>query len=119
VLAAFAAAAWQGSRTVSLASAALLRGDYRAAAGHADTARRWQPWASEPWRQLGLAQIGLGDLGGARASFRHAVANDPDDWQTWYDLAIVSHGAERATAVRHARRLNPLAEELRPFASTG
>ena len=81
-----------------------------AAAGHADTARRWQPWASEPLLNLGLAQLGLGDDAAARASFRRAVAKDPDDWQAWSDLAAVTRGAERAAALREARRLNPLGE---------
>jgi hypothetical protein len=107
-LATFAAIGWRGNHALSLASVALSRGDYHKAAAEAGTAQRWQPWASAPWLTLGLARIGLGDLPAARASFRRAVAKDRADWEPWYDLSLVSHGAERAAALRAATRLNPL-----------
>jgi len=111
-LAAVAVTGWHGNRSLSLANAAFGRGDYREAVEHADAARRWQPWASEPWRERGLAEIGLGATGAARASFLRAVAKDPADWQAWYDLAIVSRGPDRARALRKARALNPLSREV-------
>lgn len=107
-LATFAAIGWRGNRALALASAHLSRGEYRAAASDAQTAEHWQPWASGPWLTLGLARIGLGEIQAARISFRRAVAKDRLDWEPWYDLALVSRGAERAAAFREARRLNPL-----------
>ena len=112
-IAAVVAAGWHGNRALALATVAYGRGDYRAAVEQADAAQRWQPWASEPWIERGLAEIGLGATGAARKSFLHAVAEDTADWQAWYDLALVSRGAERATAIRQARRLNPLSREVR------
>jgi O-antigen ligase len=115
-LATFAAVGWRGNHDLALASVALSKGDYHAAAAAAGAAQRWQPWASGPWLTLGLARIGLGDLPGARASFRRAVAKDRADWEPWYDLSLVSHGTERAAALRAARRLNPLNRALGSFA---
>jgi hypothetical protein len=116
-LGAFATAGWRGNRALALASAALSRGDYRAAVGNARTAQRWQPWASAPWLTLGVARIGLGELQAARISFRRAVERDRLDWEAWYDLALVSRGAERAAALEQARRLNPMNRDARLLAT--
>ena len=44
-------------------------------------------------------------------SLRVAVRRDPSSWEAWYDLAVVSHGAERRTAATKALTLNPLGAE--------
>src|SRR5581483_850222 len=111
-LASFAAVTWFGNRTLDLATSSLTKTDYAKAALQAKEAARWQPWASEPWRQLGIAQIALHRPAAARHSFRIAVAKDPLDWQPWFDLALVAEGREQTFAYNRARRLNPLAEEF-------
>jgi hypothetical protein len=115
-LGAFAGTGWIGNRALARAAAALSQRDYRAVIRDARAARSWQPWASEPWRELGLAELSLGDTGAARASFRHAISLDRLDWQTWLDLAAASGGAERAQALQESLRLNPLSPQVRALA---
>jgi tetratricopeptide (TPR) repeat protein len=92
--------------------------DLDEAADEARKAQDWAPWSSEPWQRLGEAQLGLGNLAGARASFRKAVDKEPGDWLLWLRLAEASSGAEREAALREAERLNPLANEIREFRET-
>ena len=70
------------------------------------------PWSSEPWRHLGEAQLGRGQLRAARASFRRALAKDPQDWSLWFDIALATRGREQAQALARAERLNPLGSEV-------
>ena len=44
------------------------------------------------WRQLGEAQLVLGDLPAARQSLRRAITKDPRNWVLWLDLAPPSRG---------------------------
>ena len=83
------------------------------AADQAGVAKRWAPWASEPLRLLGEAQLGAGYPGRARASFRAALERDPENWQLWVDLALASSGAEKRLALERASRLNPRSEQVR------
>ena len=92
--------------------------DLDEAADEARKAQDWAPWSSEPWQRLGEAQLGQGDLAGARASFRKAIDKEPGDWLLWLRLAEASSGAEREAALREAERLNPLADEIREFRET-
>jgi tetratricopeptide (TPR) repeat protein len=92
--------------------------DLDEAADEARKAQDWAPWSSEPWQRLGEAQLGLGNLAGARASFRKAIDKEPGDWLLWLRLAEASSGAEREAALREAERLNPLANEIREFRET-
>jgi hypothetical protein len=89
--------------------------DWAEAADEARTAQDWAPWSSEPWQRLGEAQLGRGDLAGARGSLREAVEKEPSDWLLWLRLAEASSGAERERALREAERLNPLSAEIREF----
>jgi len=86
------------------------------AEAQARKATRWLPWSAERWRLLGEAQYAGGDLARARASFRRAIAKDPDDWNTWYAIAIASRGRPRDEALARARRLNPLSPEIAQLA---
>lgn len=89
--------------------------DWNDAAGEARKAQDWAPWSSEPWQRLGEAQVGQGDIAGARESFRKAIDKEPTDWLLWLRLAEASSGSERAAALREAERLNPLSPEIREF----
>jgi cytochrome c-type biogenesis protein CcmH/NrfG len=92
--------------------------DWDEAAADARKAQDWAPWSSEPWQRLGEAQLGQGDLAGARDSFGKAIDKEPGDWLLWLRLAEASTGAAREEALREAERLNPLSDEIREFRET-
>ncbi|MGH3078462.1 MAG: tetratricopeptide repeat protein, partial [Gaiellaceae bacterium] len=81
--------------------------DYARAADEARRAERLEPWSVEPLLLLGRARARSGDRVAAAATFRRAARRDPGNWRSWYELAAVSRGAERAAALRRARELNP------------
>jgi O-Antigen ligase len=97
-----------GNAAAGMSNRDARNGDWRSAARHARQAIRWSPWSSVGWRQLGEAQLVLGDLPAARHSLRQAIAKDPRNWVLWLDLAAAEHGPARQAALRTARRLNPL-----------
>lgn len=103
----------------ALASSDSARDDHNwtKAESQARKARRLMPWSPEPWVALGSAQYAAGQVEAARTSFRRAVAKDPGDWNLWFDLAAVTTGKERTTALAHARRLNPLGSEIADLSS--
>jgi hypothetical protein len=102
-----------GNSAVSASSKSTDAGRYALAASQARRAMSFEPWSAEPWRRLGEAQAVSGDFANARVSFRKAIAKDGGDWTLWYDLAVVSSGAERKHAAREAARLNPFDGQLR------
>jgi O-antigen ligase len=92
--------------------------DWKEATDEARKAQDWAPWSSEPWQRLGEAQLGQGNLEGARESFQRAIDKEPGDWLLWLRLAEASAGADREAALREAERLNPRAPEIREFRET-
>ena len=108
-----------GARAQAASADAAAAGDYARSAIDARRAGRLAPWSVEPLLLLGRAQTAAGDRLAAAETFRRATRHEPGNWRTWYELAAVTGGAERATAVRRARALNPresLLDELRPGA---
>jgi tetratricopeptide (TPR) repeat protein len=103
-----------GNSAVSASSKARSAGNYAKAETDARRAMRYAPWSFQPWRKLGEAQFLAGNVAAARASFRKAVAKDPNDWTLWYELAYASKGAQQKRAYAEASRLNPLDDRLRP-----
>lgn len=101
-----------GNSATAEAHEALDRGDARVARAEADRARRFRPFAAEPWQLLGEAELAAGRLELARRHLRRAVRDDPGSWSAWLTLAGASDGWERSRALRRARMLNPLAEEI-------
>jgi hypothetical protein len=101
----------------ALARAQTANRDHRSADAAADatTAHRWMPWSPAPLLALGTARVERGDISGARASFRAAIALDPNNWQSWLDLAAALHGSGRRHAVAHARKLYPRSPEIVEF----
>jgi O-antigen ligase len=112
VLALAALGALAGNQAVSGANAALDRDDPARAERDARWAERLVPWSPEPWRLHGEALLSQGKLDAARRDFRRALVKDPSDWDSWADLTLVTQGAERREAARHARSLNPLEQVL-------
>jgi tetratricopeptide (TPR) repeat protein len=109
---AFAFVAYVGNSAVAVSSDAAAEGRFVSAASEARRAMKWTPWASEPWRELAEAQLALGRARDARRSFREAISKDPRDWSLWYGVARASEGAERRSALRRARRLNPRSPDV-------
>ena len=72
----------------------------------------WAPWSSEARRLVAEGEYGQGKLRASRESLRHALSEDPGNWELWFNLAAASSGRERVLAFRRAHRLNPLSAEL-------
>lgn len=119
VLCLLVALSYTGNRAVAASVAAADRGDYRAAADDARTARRLQPWSDEPWRLLGEAQLASGALAAARDSFQRGLERDSGDWELWLDLGLASHGPARRAAWGRAASLNPMSPELQELGFGG
>jgi hypothetical protein len=96
-----------GARAEAASADAAAARDYDRAIADARRAERLAPWSVEPLLLLGRAQVGSGDRSAAAVTFRRATRHAPESWRTWYELAAVTRGAERAMAVRRARALNP------------
>jgi hypothetical protein len=97
-----------GNSAVDAAERALASGELGSAQAEARKATRWTPWASEPWRLLGEAQLAGGRAGAARTSFTEAVSRDEQNWILWYGLGLASEGATRRRAFARAYVLNPI-----------
>jgi Flp pilus assembly protein TadD len=98
--------------SLAQASTAAGKGDWTRSAKDARRAHTWAPWSSEPYRLLGEAELGQGDTKAAIASFNKAIANNPTDWNLWFDLARATTGNAQRDALRHAKQLNPLSPEI-------
>jgi hypothetical protein len=116
-----AAFAFAGNRQLEQAMAASDRDDQTAAAAAARRAHTLQPWSAEPWKLLGEAQLASDSTVAARRSFRHAISQNPNDWEAWLDLGLANSGAARKAAFTRAMKLNPLSPELEElgFGTTG
>jgi O-antigen ligase len=101
-------AALAGNAALGAASASLDSDNPARAARDARWAKRLVPWSADPWRLHGEALLSEGRVDGARRDFQTALRRDPSDWDTWVDLALVTHGAVRNEAAERAALLNPL-----------
>ena len=109
---AIALVAHVGNRAVAASIAAMDRGEPGPALSHALRAATWAPWSHEPWQLRGEAELALEDDVAARTSLLRALELDPESWSSWYDLALVTRGEQRARALAEAERLNPLSPEV-------
>lgn len=100
-----------GNRATAASLAAIERGEPDRALAQARRAIDWAPWSDEPWRLRGEAELLLEDDVAARKSLVRALNLNAESWSTWLDLAVASHGAERALALTQVKRLNPLSPE--------
>ena len=101
-----------GNRALAASAEATSSGSLSTGAAEARRARAWMPWSHKPWQARGEAELAQGRDRAARESLAHALELDRTDWSVWYDLAIVTRGAERALALEEAKRLNPLGPEV-------
>lgn len=101
-----------GNGAVADAHRALDRSDPAAARSAALRARRFVPWAAEPWQLLGEADLLAGRVARGREELRRATRRDPGAWTAWLALAFATGGEARAEALARAQALNPLAPEL-------
>ena len=115
--AALAVFAQLGNSAVSAGQDSISAGRWSQAERQASKARRWAPWSADPWVVTGEARLGAGDLAGAGAAFRTAIAKSPGDWHSWYELALASTDGGRRRALTRAARLNPLSPEIAGLAS--
>ena len=104
-----------GNGAIVAARDAVDRGDVPSAIREAERARRFAPWAAEPWQLLGEADAAAGRLADARRHLRRAVDEDPRSSGAWLALAFATSGPEQARAIAEVRRLDPLAPELEAF----
>jgi O-Antigen ligase len=111
-LSAFAFVGLMGNNAIAASEDAVDNGNWSEAAAEARKAMDWMPWSPQPWEALAEAQLGTNDLDGARESFRRAIEKDERDWSLWFDLALLSEGAERDRALARAHELNPLDPEI-------
>jgi hypothetical protein len=105
-----------GNGATADANDLLDRGEAGAARAEADRARRYRPWAAEPWEILGEAHLAEGNTATARSDLLRATRADPGSWSAWLSLALASTARERTLALARARELNPLAPELQAVA---
>jgi tetratricopeptide (TPR) repeat protein len=101
-----------GNRAEAAAAIAFEARDFERSATEAERAERLAPWSVEPLVLLGRAQAAGGDRAAARGTFERVLAREPDHWRAWLELAAVSSGASRETALRRARALNPLERHI-------
>ncbi|MCZ7590078.1 MAG: hypothetical protein M5U27_14735 [Gaiella sp.] len=90
-----------GNGALADAQDALDRGETTLARRDAERARRFAPWAAEPLRLLGEAELAEGRPVAARRHLLRSLEDDPGSWDAWLDLALVTRGDERVRA--HAR----------------
>ena len=106
-----------GAYPLGQARSAVDNGQWVAAQNHARKAvARIGGSSAVPWQLLGEAQTALREPNAARISLRVAVRRDPSSWEAWYDLAVVSRGADRRAAANKALTLNPLGTETNSLA---
>lgn len=101
-----------GSSALANSFSATERRELDDALADAERARQLMPWSGRPWLARGEAELAAGDLTAAAASFRRSIERDEDDWRAWLDLALVTDGEARATALRRARALYPRSTEI-------
>jgi hypothetical protein len=104
-----------GNTALARAQSANRAHRYIDAATAATTARRWMPWSPAPLQALGTARLEQGKPVKAQASFRTAISLDPNNWQSWLDLAASVQGKARSRAIARARDLYPRSPEIIEF----
>lgn len=98
-------------REIKASNEAAAAGNFPSAISHADNAKSIEPWATSPYRQLGLLAELQGDYPLAVERLDEAIDREPDNWLLYYIRARIQGNAGDADAARadieEARRLNP------------
>ena len=98
-------------REIDASNSAVESGNLASAISHAETARKIEPWATTPLKQLGLLAEREGNYPAAIGRFNQAIEHEEDNWLLYYLRARVEHEAGNEAAAQkdlgEARRLNP------------
>lgn len=99
------------NREIEASNSAAAEGNLASAVSHAETARSIEPWATSPYKQLGLLAEREGDDAAAVEWLSEAIDREEDSWLLYYLRARVAYGAGDEAAARadqrEAVRLNP------------
>lgn len=99
-------------REIDASNAAAVDGNFPSAVGHAENARSIEPWATAPYRQLGLLAELEGNYPLAVERLDEAIEREPEYWLLFYIRARIHNRAGETTAaaadLAEAKRLNPL-----------
>src|SRR4051794_8225726 len=103
-------------REIDASNTAAAADNLPSAVTHAETARKIEPWATTPYKQLGLLAEREGNYPAAVGRLDEAIEREEDNWLLYYLRARVQHrsGDEAAAQadLSEARRLNPEEECL-------
>lgn len=98
-------------REIEASNAAAADGNLASAVSHAETARSIEPWATTPYKQLGLLAEAEGNYALASERLSEAIDREENSWLLHYLRARVEHrggnGAAAQADLEEARRLNP------------
>jgi hypothetical protein len=98
-------------RQIEASNSAAAEGNLASAVSKAETARSIEPWATSPYRQLGLLAESQGDYGTALERLDQAIDHEGENWLLYYLRARVENRAGDEAAARadqrEAQRLNP------------
>lgn len=98
-------------REIDASNSAVIDGNLASAVSHAETARKVEPWATTPLKQLGLLAEREGNYPLAVEWLNQAIDRENKNWLLFYLRARIKHEAgEKAAAeldLSEARRLNP------------
>jgi len=90
---------------------ALVIGEEAEAIEIAEEATDAAPWMASPYASVALAELGVGDIEGARESASEAIEREPTNWRHWMLLAGIEGRAgdvsETKEALEQANDLNP------------
>ena len=104
-------------REIDASQRAVAGEDISAAVDHADSARSIEPWAASPYLQLGLIAERQLEYPLAVERLTQAIEREDQNWELYALRSRVEAEAGEAAAahadLEHARRLNPLAPQLR------
>lgn len=96
---------------INASNSAVEAGNLASAVSHAETARKVEPWATTPLKQLGLLAEREGNYPLATDRLNQAIDREEDNWLLYYLRARVEHEAGNEAAAQkdlgEARRLNP------------
>jgi O-antigen ligase len=101
-----------GNQALFAARESTAREEWNEALDAGRRARGLLAWSHEPEFELSRAAAGAGDRVASLAAARDTVAEDPNNWVAWLQLAQVASGAERVAAYDRVRELNPREEGL-------
>jgi cytochrome c-type biogenesis protein CcmH/NrfG len=105
---------------VRSSQAAARAGRYELALSYAKRAVADEPWSATALEQQGLVLEATGHLGAAAAELRHAIADEPFNYEHWLILARIETERGRiGVATRDYERARKLAPHALVFAAGG